>query len=62
MHQTHSFLKFTCIFLEYVFDQWHINNATGKKEREVTYKAEVQSMLGINLISCDEIQVGFIYC
>ncbi|CAF1129073.1 unnamed protein product [Rotaria sordida] len=43
--------------LEYTIGEWHINNETGKRERQVTYKTINHSFLGTNTISCNEKQI-----
>ncbi|CAF4324191.1 unnamed protein product, partial [Rotaria sp. Silwood2] len=43
--------------LEYTIGEWYINNETGKRERQVTYKTITQSILGTNTIFCNEKQI-----
>jgi hypothetical protein len=46
------------IFLEYTFGEWRLDNETGKRERQITYKTITQSILGTNTLTCREKQVG----
>lgn len=41
--------------------EWHVNQETKKRERQVTYKTVTQSILGTNTISCNEKQVCLFY-
>ncbi|CAF4860855.1 unnamed protein product [Rotaria sp. Silwood1] len=43
--------------LEYTIGEWYINNETGKRERQVTYKTITQSILGTNMLTCNEKQI-----
>ncbi|CAF0794972.1 unnamed protein product [Adineta steineri] len=42
--------------IDFNLGEWHINNETGKRERQVTYKLLSQSILGTNTITCTEKQ------
>jgi hypothetical protein len=52
---------FHLFFLDYTATKWRVNNETGKRERQVTYKVLAQLILGTNTISCTEKQVYFIF-
>jgi len=49
------------ILLEYTFGEWGLNNETGKRERQITYKTIAQSILGTNTLTCREKQVELFY-
>ncbi len=52
-------IHFVCICSDFNFGDWHINNETDKRERQVTYKTISQSVLGTNNVTCTEKQVCF---
>jgi hypothetical protein len=52
-----SFVYF--FFIDYTFGEWRLNDETGKRERQVTYKTISRSILGTNTLFCQEKQVNF---